>query len=77
MDELQEQQEFGEEEVGDDGIVRGLMGDSIPISSLDPSKDPNITVPEVFACVQIDWNRMIGILIMRRIWTSGLQIAFY
>ena len=51
---MQEQQVFGEEEVDDDGIVRGLMGDSIPISSIDPSKDSNITVPEVHKLIHDD-----------------------
>ena len=64
---MQEQQVFGEDEVGDDGVVRGLMGDSIPISSIDPSKDANITVPEVHKHIHDDWHRRSGIRIMRRI----------
>ena len=66
-DEMQEQQVLGEDEMGEDGVVRGLMGDSIPITSIDPSKDTNITVPEVCVLIRNDWHRKTGIRIMKRI----------
>lgn len=43
-----EREEFGEEEGMESGNMQGILGDSIPIEAVDPSKDPNILVGEVY-----------------------------
>lgn len=50
-DALRESEEFRDAEVEESGVVQGIMGDNIPLDSLDPTKDPNIALPEV--CVGI------------------------
>lgn len=46
-DALRESEEFRDAEVEESGVVQGIMGDNIPLDSLDPTKDPNIALPEV------------------------------
>ena len=43
-----EREEFGEEEGMESENMQGILGDSIPIEAVDPSKDPNILVDEVY-----------------------------
>ena len=42
-----EREEFGEEEGNEISSMQGILGDSIPIEAVDPSKDPNILLGEV------------------------------
>ena len=46
-DALRESEEFRDAEIEQSGVVQGIMGDNIPLDSLDPTKDPNIALPEV------------------------------
>ena len=52
-DALRESEEFRDAEIEQSGVVQGIMGDNIPLDSLDPTKDPNIALPEV----RIYWRR--------------------
>ena len=47
-EEQQEKDEAGQEGM-DEGVeaISGVLGESIPIEAVDPSKDPNIMVDEV------------------------------
>lgn len=39
---------MGENEMGEnEGAISGVLGESIPLEAMDPSKDPNIMVDEV------------------------------